>query len=72
MGCSQSYGTKHLEVPARDPHFGNYACLFGVSSRGRGGQGNQKNWVAFKELLSSYYFGETLLFTIYTHYGNLF
>ena len=24
-----------------------------------------------KELNSSYYIGETLLFTIYTHYGNL-
>ena len=29
------------------------------------------DWVAVKELNSSYYFGETLLFTIYTHYGNL-
>ena len=28
-------------------------------------------WVAVKELKSSYYIGETLLFTIYTHYGNL-
>ena len=29
------------------------------------------NWVAVKELNLSYYIGETLLFTIYTHYGNL-
>ena len=29
------------------------------------------NWVAVKELELSYYIGETLLFTIYTHYGNL-
>ena len=29
------------------------------------------NWVAVKELRISYYIGETLLFTIYTHYGNL-
>ena len=29
------------------------------------------NWVAVKELKLSYYIGETLLFTIYTHYGNL-
>ena len=29
------------------------------------------NWVAVKELKLSYYSGETLLFTIYTHYGNL-
>ena len=29
-----------------------------------------KNWVAVKELNLSYYIGETLLFTIYTHYGN--
>ena len=27
-------------------------------------------WVAVKELKLSYYIGETLLFTIYTHYGN--
>ena len=30
-----------------------------------------QEWVALKELKSSYYTGETLLFTIYTHYGNL-
>ena len=29
------------------------------------------NWVAGKELKLSYYIGEALLFTIYTHYGNL-
>ena len=28
-------------------------------------------WVAVKELNLSYYIGETLLFTIFTHYGNL-
>ena len=28
-------------------------------------------WVAVKELNLSYHIGETLLFTIYTHYGNL-
>ena len=28
-------------------------------------------WVAVKELKLRYYIGETLLFTIYTHYGNL-
>ena len=28
-------------------------------------------WVAVKELKFSYYIGETRLFTIYTHYGNL-
>ena len=28
-------------------------------------------WVAVKELSLSYYIGETLLFTRYTHYGNL-
>ena len=25
----------------------------------------------FKELSSSYYIGETILITVYTHYGNL-
>ena len=29
------------------------------------------SWVAVRELSLSYYTGETLLFTIYTHYGNL-
>ena len=28
-------------------------------------------WVAVKELKLSYHIGETLLFTTYTHYGNL-
>ena len=28
-------------------------------------------WVAVKELKLSYFLGETLLFTMYTHYGNL-
>ena len=28
-------------------------------------------WAAVKELKLSYYIGETILFTIYTHYGNL-
>ena len=32
---------------------------------------SQEYWVAVKELKLSYYIGETLLFTIYTHYGNL-
>ena len=27
-------------------------------------------WVAVKDLKLSYYIGETLLFTVYTHYGN--
>ena len=30
-----------------------------------------QNWVAVKELKLSYCIGETLLFTTYTHYGNL-
>ena len=30
-----------------------------------------RNWVAVKELKLSYYIGQTLLFTIYTHHGNL-
>ena len=29
------------------------------------------NWVAARELKLSYYIGETRLFTIYTHHGNL-
>ena len=29
------------------------------------------SWVAVKELKLSYYIGETLLFTMYTHYGKI-
>ena len=43
--------------------------LAGVGKEGRKEGG--KYWVAVKELKSSYYIGETLSFTIYTHYGNL-
>ena len=28
----------------------------------------QRNWAAVKELKLSYYIGETILFTCYTHY----
>ena len=35
------------------------------------GYGRWLDWVAVKEFKLSYYIGETLLFTIYTHYGNL-
>ena len=35
------------------------------------GTASWASWVAVKELKLSYYIGETLLFTIYTHYGNL-
>ena len=35
------------------------------------GEGGSTDWVAVKELKLSYYIGETLLFAIYTHYGNL-
>ena len=31
----------------------------------------KNSWVAVKELNLRYYIGETLLITIYTHYGNL-
>ena len=34
-------------------------------------EGLDFSWVAVKELKISYYIGETLLFTIYAHYGNL-
>ena len=33
--------------------------------------GNSNDWVAAKGLKLSYYIGETLLFPIYTQYGNL-
>ena len=37
----------------------------------KGCQGFRVYWVAVKALKLSYYLGETLLFTIYTHDGNL-
>ena len=42
-------------------------ALRGLLTRNRG----LVYWVAVEELKLSYYIGETLLFTIYTHYGNL-
>ena len=30
-----------------------------------------EDWVAVQELKLSYYIGETLLFAVYTHFGNL-
>ena len=36
----------------------------------RHGLTQTQNWVAVKELKLSYYIGETLLFTLCTHYGN--
>ena len=42
-----------------------------VSDKHRALAGSAGIWIAVKELKLSYYIGETLLFTIYTHYGNL-
>ena len=59
-----SYAINHLSCgqlaayPSLDPLLEAYAL------------GRRNNWAAVKELNSSYYIGETLLFTIYTHYGN--
>ena len=41
------------------------------ASLGSGLNPKPETWVAVKELKLSYYLGETLLSTIYTHYGNL-
>ena len=48
-------------VPKRSTHF----CFLARALQ------LEKIWVAVKELKLSYCIGETLLFTIYTHYGNL-
>ena len=59
-----------------------WRLLFGTALRGCGsprarlqivleGEGGELSWVAVKELKLSYYIGQTLLFTIYTHYGTL-
>ena len=42
-----------------------------MESRALEPHSDPNNWVAVKELSLSYYIGETLLFTIYTHYGDL-
>ena len=44
---------------------------YGASFLSDGVQGLTICWVAVKELKLSYYIGETLLFTIDTHYGHL-
>ena len=44
---------------------------FRVEGLGFRGLGFRVYWVAVEELKLSYYIGETLLFTLYTHYGNL-
>ena len=48
------------------------AKIFRAAPKGaRGSRALPPTWVAVKELNLSYYIGETLLFTINTHYGNL-
>ena len=42
-----------------------------LRSRGPSSRSSYRHRVAVKELKLSYYIGETLLFTIYAHYGNL-
>ena len=49
---------------------GSWVTLWGFRVKGLG-QIEGYCWVAVKELKLSYDIGETLLFTIYTQYGNL-
>ena len=51
-------------LPATDPGSFQTTPHPGYPALGR------RTWVAVKELQLSYDIGETLLFTIYTHYGN--
>ena len=48
---------------------GNFLILVGINQSH--GQLSNVYWVAVKELNSSYFFGENLLFTKYTHYAHL-
>ena len=59
----------------RDASFGNLHVGLAQATRKSTrsqcrGLGTSVCWVAVKELNLSYYIGETLLFTIYTQYGN--
>ena len=80
-----SYGGAHYAQPGpayQGGYGGQYGgCGGGYANGGHNGTGGVGMsagmaglagfWVAVKELNLSYYIGETLLFTIYTHYGNL-
>ena len=57
----------------RNPSFSPLSAGGGRSASLGSGRKPRRHgcWVAVKELKLSYYIGETLLFTIYTHYGNL-
>ena len=62
----------HIDAPT---DYGNYQTTTSYAARVfeiiTPGPTPSVIWVAVKELNSSYYIRETLLFTIYTHYGNL-
>ena len=61
-----------VTVTGKDPtSWAFLTCLAPSWGLGFAGDIAGINWVAVKELKLSYYIGETLLFTIYTHYGNL-
>ena len=59
---------KIMGVPWDMPSCRNAAC----GLRALGSQAFRSSKLgSVKELKLSYYIGETLLFTVYTHYGNL-
>ena len=64
---------KQIAISGSEPSFP--AARFcteraGVVLHGRWQMRKGLFWVAVKELELSYYIGETLLFAIYTHFGN--
>ena len=60
-----------LSSPYKIQHSSIYIHIYIYNPAFRSLDYGSDYWVAVKELKLSYYIGETLLFTIYTHYGNL-
>ena len=52
-------------------HAGSDAILDDYHQHADDDSAGGDDWVAVKELKLSYYIGEILLFTLYTHHGNL-
>ena len=65
MGDGDDDEEEEGEVSSTVVTFDRQSCIFAIACC------SAHFWVAVKELKLSYYIGGTLLFTIYTHYGNL-
>ena len=67
------FGNNKIEMEGLACEQQALACRVPDFARGAGlwARVSENCWVAVKELKLSYYIGETLLFTMYTQYGNL-